>query len=49
VVNIPVASDNATGPEIVSYMDCPHDKVKLVIGAKGVIIKNIMKILECHK
>lgn len=43
VVNIPVASDNATGPEIVSYMDCPHDKVKLVIGAKGVIIKNIMK------
>ncbi len=43
VVNIPVASDTATGPEIVSYMDCPHDKVKLVIGAKGVIIKNIMK------
>ena len=29
--------------ETIMYMDCPHDKVKLVIGAKGVIIKNIMK------
>ena len=45
-ISVPSGSNSYEAPEV-SEMDCPQDKVGLVIGAKGAVIQDIMRRTGC--
>lgn len=44
----PIVGQNLDEPEQTIYMQCPHDKVSIVIGAKGAIVQDIMRRSGCR-